>query len=87
MYWYSLLEIPGVAEFPGTGDKGNKMPETMKSQAQWIDTVKNMCQSCHSIGSRGIREMPKQFMEGSDFIQHGRFAPRRARPRNTWRSC
>jgi hypothetical protein len=66
MYWYSLLEIPGPGEFPGTGDQGNKMPDTMKSQAQWIDTVKNMCQSCHSIGSRGIREIPKQFMEGSD---------------------
>ena len=66
MYWYSLLEIPGANEFPGTGDKGNKMPDTMKSQAQWVDTVKNMCQSCHSIGSRGIREIPKQFMEGAD---------------------
>ena len=44
MYWYSLLEIPAANEFPGTGDKGNKMPETMKSQAQWVDTVKNMCQ-------------------------------------------
>jgi len=33
MYWYSLLEIPAANEFPGTGDKGNKMPDTMKSQA------------------------------------------------------
>src|SRR6202043_2961981 len=66
MYWYSMLDIPAPSEFPGTGDKGNKMPDTMKSQAQWVDTVKNMCQSCHSIGSRGIREIPQQFMEGSD---------------------
>src|SRR5690242_5112139 len=36
MYWYSMLEIPKPEEFPGTGDKGNKMPETMKSQAQWV---------------------------------------------------
>src|SRR6201996_7204139 len=63
MYWYSLLDIPAPSEFPGTGAKGNKMPDTMKSQAQFVDTVKNMCQSCHSIGSRGIREIPKLFMD------------------------
>jgi hypothetical protein len=61
-----MLDIPAPEEFPGTGDMGNKMPETMKSQAQWVDTVKNMCQSCHALGSRGVREIPKQFMEGAD---------------------
>jgi hypothetical protein len=66
MYWYSMLDIPAPSEFPGTGDKGNKMPDTMKSQAQWVDTVKNMCQSCHALGSRGIREVPKTFMDGND---------------------
>ncbi|MGY4290064.1 hypothetical protein ACVWXO_009330 [Bradyrhizobium sp. LM2.7] len=66
MYWYSMLDIPKPEEFPGTGDKGNKMPETMKSQAQWVDTVKNMCQSCHALGSRGIREIPKLFTDGYD---------------------
>jgi len=64
MYWYAMLDIPKPEEFPGTGDKGNKMPETMKSQAQWMDTVKNACQSCHALGSRGIREVPKIFSEG-----------------------
>src|SRR5260370_675703 len=63
---YSMLDIPAPSEFPGTGDKGNKMPDTMKSQAQWVDTVKNMCQSCHALGSRGIREVPKTFMDGND---------------------
>src|SRR5260370_28987692 len=66
MYWYSMLDIPAPEEFPGTGDKGNKMPDTMKSQAQWVDTVKNMCQSCHALGSRGIREVPKTFMDGNN---------------------
>src|ERR1700722_6820326 len=66
VYRCSLLEVPGPGEFPGTGDKGNKMPDTMKSQAQWIDTVKNMCQSCHSIGSRGLPAKTKQLMEGHD---------------------
>jgi hypothetical protein len=64
MYWYSMLDIPKPEEFPGTGDKGNKVPETMKSQAQWVDTVKNACQSCHALGTRGIREVPKIFSEG-----------------------
>ncbi|CCE09017.1 conserved exported hypothetical protein [Bradyrhizobium sp. STM 3843] len=64
MYWYSMLDIPKPEEFPGTGDKGNKIVETMKSQAQWVDTVKNACQSCHALGSRGIREVPKTFLEG-----------------------
>jgi hypothetical protein len=66
MYWYSMLDIPPPSEFPGTGDKGNKIPATMKSQEQWVDTVKNMCQSCHALGSRGVREVPKFFMEGQD---------------------
>nr|WP_249141893.1 carboxypeptidase-like regulatory domain-containing protein [Bradyrhizobium diazoefficiens] len=66
MYWYAMLDIPRPEEFPGTGDKGNKMPETMKSQAQWVDTVKNMCQSCHALGTRGIREIPKVFTDGSN---------------------
>jgi hypothetical protein len=65
MYWYSMLDIPAPAEFPGTGDKGNKMPPTMKTQAQWVDTVKNMCQSCHALGTPGIREIPKSFMDGN----------------------
>jgi hypothetical protein len=64
MYWYSLLNVPALKEFPGTGPTGNQMPPTMKSQAQWLDTVKNMCQSCHALGSRGVREVPKQFMTG-----------------------
>jgi hypothetical protein len=66
MYWYSLIDVPAPGEFPGTGENGNKMPATMKSQAQWIDTIKNMCQSCHALGSRGVREVPKVFMNGND---------------------
>ena len=65
MYWYSMMKIPEKSEFPGTGDKGNGIPETMKSQHAWIDTVKNSCQSCHSIGSKGVRTIPKIFTEGS----------------------
>jgi hypothetical protein len=55
MYWYSLLEIPGKDQFPGTGPQGNGIPTFMKTQDAWIDTVKNSCQSCHAIGSDNIR--------------------------------
>src|SRR5277367_2965535 len=57
MYWYSLLKIPAESEFPGTGPKGNGIPPFMKTQGAWIDTVKNSCQSCHAIGSKGIRTL------------------------------
>ena len=55
MYWYSMLTIPPVSDFPGTGEKGNGIPEVMKTQAYWIDTIKNSCQSCHALGSAWIR--------------------------------
>jgi hypothetical protein len=64
MYWYSLLSIPDQKEFPGTGDKGNGISEAMKAQRHWIDSVKNSCQSCHALGSKGIRSVPKQFGSG-----------------------
>ncbi len=55
MYWYSMLHIPAADQFPGTGDTGNGIPDFMKTQAAWIDTVKNSCQSCHALGSENIR--------------------------------
>jgi hypothetical protein len=57
MYWYSLLKIPAAGEFPGTGPKGNGIPPFIKTQGAWIDTVKNSCQSCHALGSKGVRTL------------------------------
>src|SRR5262245_33881204 len=65
MYWYSMLNIPGKDQFPGTGDKGNGISANIKSQEQWVDTVKNACQSCHALGSHGMRVVPKMFSEGA----------------------
>ncbi len=61
MYWYSMLEIPGKDQFPGTGTgpQGNGIPTFMKTQDYWVDTVKNACQSCHALGSENVR-MPKK---------------------------
>jgi hypothetical protein len=68
MYWYSMLEIPGKDQFPGTGAKGNKIVPTMKTREAWIDTVKNACQSCHALGTKGIREVPELFHKGNDSV-------------------
>jgi len=64
MYWYSLLQIPPMSEFPGTGEKGNGIAPTMKAQHYWVDSVKNSCQSCHALGSHGMRVVPKEFGPG-----------------------
>jgi hypothetical protein len=68
VYWYSMLEIPGKEEFPGTGAKGNKIVPSMKTQEAWIDTVKNACQSCHALGTKGVREVPELFSKGNDSV-------------------
>ena len=61
-YWYSLLKIPPKSDFPGTGAKGNGIAEGIKSQGEWLNTVKtNGCISCHSMGTKGTRTMPKDF--------------------------
>jgi hypothetical protein len=61
MYWYAMINVPAASEFPGTGDKGNGIPEVMKDQHYWLDTVKNSCQSCHAFGSHGVRVIPDFF--------------------------
>jgi len=66
VYWYSMLEMPGKGDFPGTGDKGNGIAPTMKTQNAWVDTVKNACQSCHALGSKGMREVPETFKKLGD---------------------
>ena len=45
-----FTHIPAADQFPGTGAKGNGIPEIMKAQHYWVDTVKNACQSCHQRG-------------------------------------
>jgi hypothetical protein len=65
MYWYSMLNIPPKGDFPGTGTSGNGIPEFMKTQSDWIDLIKNSCQSCHALGAKGIREVPKMFHEAT----------------------
>ena len=61
LYWYSLLAVPPAGDFPGTGTKGNGMPETLKSQGQWLDIVKtDGCFTCHALGNAATRTIPKE---------------------------
>jgi hypothetical protein len=61
IYWYAMLKVPDKSEFPGTGPNGNGMPETLKSQAQWLDVVKtNGCYTCHQLGNKATRTIPKE---------------------------
>src|SRR6185436_17992856 len=64
IYWYSMLKIPDKSLFPGTGEKGNGMPENVKSQGQWLDQVKtNGCITCHQLGNKATRTIPKELGE------------------------
>ena len=59
-YWFSLVRVPGTSEFPGTGPKGNGIPENVKSQGQWLHVLKtDSCWSCHQLGDKATREIPK----------------------------
>ena len=57
-YWYSLMEVPETAEFPGTGADGNGIPASVRTQAHWIDLLKQGCQLCHQLGNLATREIP-----------------------------
>ena len=56
-YWYSLVEVPREDEFPGTGDTGNGISPNMRTQAAWIDGLKQGCQLCHQLGNQATREI------------------------------
>ena len=59
-YWFAMMKMPDKSEFPGTGDNGNKIPASMKSQHQWLDSVKtNGCYGCHGIGNKATRTIPE----------------------------
>jgi hypothetical protein len=59
-YWLSLLRVPDKSQFPGTGRGGNGISPNIKSQADWIRTVKSGgCTACHQLGNKATREIPK----------------------------
>ena len=61
-YWLSLMNVPDKSEFPGTGPTGNGISPNVKSQAEWIRTIKSGgCRACHQLGTKGTREIPAAF--------------------------
>src|SRR4051812_22322384 len=58
-YWLSLMEIPAKSEFPGTGESGNGISPSIKTQGDWIRNVKSGgCTACHALGTKATREIP-----------------------------
>jgi hypothetical protein len=58
-YWYSLMRIPDTSEFPGTGPEGNGMAPNVRSQAQYLRSLKSGgCLACHQMGNKATREIP-----------------------------
>lgn len=56
MYWFSMLRVPAASEFP---------LGPVQSQQQWLNTIKSgACQSCHAIGTPGMRHVPELFSKG-----------------------
>ncbi|HEX3414710.1 MAG TPA: carboxypeptidase-like regulatory domain-containing protein, partial [Stellaceae bacterium] len=56
IYWASMIKIPDQSRFPGTGDKGNGIPEIFKTPQQWLNFIKtNGCGNCHQIGNYATR--------------------------------
>src|SRR5437773_6162181 len=39
--WFSLLRVPDKSEFPGTGPSGNGISPNVKTQAEWIRSIKS----------------------------------------------
>jgi hypothetical protein len=60
-YWWSLLQVPGKDEFPGTGASGNGISPNIKTQAEFVRQLKSGgCWACHQLGNKATREIPKE---------------------------
>ncbi len=60
IYWAAMIKIPDKSRFPGTGDKGNGIPEAFKTQEQWLNFIKtNGCGNCHQLGNYATRTIPE----------------------------
>jgi hypothetical protein len=58
-YWFSLLRVPDSSEFPGTGPEGNGLSPNIRSQADFLRTIKSgNCTACHQLGTKATREIP-----------------------------
>ena len=58
-YWYSLVEVPGKDQFPGTGPQGNGISPEIRTQAHWVSGIKANCGVCHQLGNKATRQIPE----------------------------
>src|SRR6516165_8776200 len=60
-YWFALLQLPPVSDFPGTGANGNGISQSMRTQGEWIRNVVSTdgCTTCHQLGNRATRIIPE----------------------------
>jgi hypothetical protein len=59
-HWFSLIGVPAKSEFPGTGPSGNGISTNMRSQAEWLRSLKSGgCWGCHQLGNKATREIPR----------------------------
>ena len=67
-YWYALMQMPPKGDFPGTGENGNGIAATVRSQGEWIRNIVNTdgCTGCHQMGGPATRAIPESFRGGSE---------------------
>jgi hypothetical protein len=59
-YWLSLIRVPDKAEFAATGAERHGVGPNMRSQADWLRSLKSGgCTACHQLGNKATREIPK----------------------------
>jgi hypothetical protein len=63
-YWFSLIKVPDKAEFAATGDARHGINPNMRSQADWLRSLKSGgCLACHQLGNKATREIPRELGE------------------------
>jgi len=69
-HWFSLMQVPAASEFPGTGPSGNGIGTNMRTQANYLTTLKSgTCWACHALGTKGTREIPELFRKAGSSEQ------------------
>jgi hypothetical protein len=61
LYWFSMLRVPARQEFP---------VGKVTSQGAWLNTLKTgACQSCHALGTKGMRTVPAAFAAAGNSVE------------------
>jgi len=61
MYWFAMLKVPQAHEFPAG---------PVPSQQAWLNIIKSgACQSCHALGTPGMRTVPAYFSKAGNSVE------------------